>query len=76
MRADDVTLGERALAMCVQLGIDPHDAKKARSDATSTYDGREFMIVIGPLPDGRLIRMMCRYDRPYHVVTFRPLPGP
>jgi hypothetical protein len=73
MRADEVTLGERALTVCQQLGIPPNDAKNARSTASSTYEGREYLIVIGQLTDGRSIRMMCRHDRPEHIVSLRPL---
>jgi hypothetical protein len=74
MRADDVTLGERALSLCEQLGISVNDAKNARSSANSTYPAPEFLMVIGTLPDGRSIRMWCRHDRPAHIVSFRPLP--
>ena len=73
MRADEVTLGERALALCEQLGIAPNDARNARSEASSTYPGAEYLVVIGQLPDGRSIRMLCRHDRPQHIVTFRPM---
>lgn len=74
MKASDVTLSERAIHLCRQFGISVNDAKNARSQATSTYEGREFLVVIGPLPDGRSLRMNCRHDRPEHIVSFRPVP--
>lgn len=75
MKGNQVTLGERAERLCAQLGISENDIRRVRSKSVSIHEGREYLIVIGELPDGRSVRMSCRYDRPNHVVTFRPLPS-
>jgi hypothetical protein len=73
MESNDVTLGERASKLCASLGIPENALQKARSGSISEHEGREFLIVIGELPDGRSVRMMCRFDRTNHIVTFRTL---
>jgi hypothetical protein len=74
MRPSDVSLGERALSLCGRLGIPETDLRTARCGTVSTHEGAQYLIVIGDLPDGRSVRMLCRHDRPNHIVTFRPLP--
>lgn len=73
MRPDEVTLGEGARRTSKQLGVPEDAVRRARSGAISSYDGREYLTVVGELPDGRSIRMNCRFDRPNHIVSFRPL---
>jgi hypothetical protein len=73
MRQQDVTLGESALHWCTRLGISETDVKAARAGSISQYEGREYLIVTGELSDGTAIRLKCRFDRPGHVVSFRPV---
>jgi hypothetical protein len=73
MRSQDVTLGEGARRMCPRLGIAESDVRDARAGSISEHDSPEYLIVMGELPDGRSVRMMCRHDMPWHVVSFRPV---
>jgi hypothetical protein len=73
MKPSDVTLGERARSLCSQLGVTEEDVRMARCGDISTHEGTQYLVVLGELADGRTIRMLCRYDRPNHIVTFRPL---
>lgn len=73
MEPSDVTLSERARNLCGQLGITEADVRMARCGNVSTHEGAQYLVVLGELADGRTIRMLCRYDRTNHIVTFRPL---
>jgi hypothetical protein len=73
MDVDRVTLSERAQKLCAQHGIAESDLKIARASEVSSYEGREYWVVIGELPDGRSVRMSCQHGRTGHIVTFRPL---
>lgn len=73
VQATNVTLGERARELCRLYGIDESAIKQARAGSQSVYEGREYLIISGELPDGSAIRLSCQYDRSNHVVTFRPL---
>lgn len=71
MASNQVTLGESATKTCLRVGIAENDLRKARAGSVSEHEGREYLVVIGELSDGRSVRMMCRFDRPHHIVTFR-----
>jgi hypothetical protein len=73
MASNQVTLGETASKLCARTDISENALRSARAGSVSEHEGREYLVVIGELPDGRSVRMSCRFDRPYHIVTFRPL---
>lgn len=73
MKFTDVTLSDRAKALCNRFNISELEVRKARSNADTTFEGREFLEVIGELSDGGSIRMQCYLHQDYHVVTFRPI---
>jgi hypothetical protein len=73
MEISDVTLGESARRWCQRLGVPESDLKSARAGSVTTYEGTQYLIVTGELPDGRAIRMQCRHDRSNHIVSFRPV---
>lgn len=73
MNPSDVILSRRAQALCAQLGISQGDLRKARAGPTSGWEGREYYVVTGELPDGRSVRMSCRHDHRHYIVTFRPI---
>jgi hypothetical protein len=71
VRANDVTLGDRARAVARRHGI-PHSAVRiARSLEVSTHETPECLVVIGTLPDRRCVRMWCSPDQPSHVISLR-----
>jgi hypothetical protein len=71
MNADEVTLGGAAVAYAMRAGLSISDVKEARAGSVSELGGSEYKILIGTIPDGRSIRLVCRYDVPGNVVTCR-----
>lgn len=71
MQADEVILGGSAKAFAKRIGVPEEDVKLARVGAVSDLGGNEFLILLGTLPDGRSVRMLCRHDIPAYVVSFR-----
>jgi hypothetical protein len=67
-----VTLSERAKALLGQFGLTERDLKRARAGSVSSSETPQYLVVHGDLPDGRTVRMLCRFDLPCHIVTFRP----
>ncbi len=72
MNANDVILSGRARDLCAKLGILHDDLRKARAGPTSSWEGREYFVVTGNLPDGQPVEMKCRHDHRNYIVTFRP----
>lgn len=68
----NVTLSERASALLGQFGLAERDLKRARAGSVSEHDTPQYLVVHGDLPGGGSVRMLCRFDRPCHIVTFRP----
>jgi hypothetical protein len=73
MQADEVILGGEAKAFAKRIGLPETDVREARASAVSELGGTAYMILQGTLPDGRSVRLVCRYDLPHYVVSFRPL---
>jgi hypothetical protein len=73
MRAGKVIIGGRAKAFAKRIGVSEADLEAARLGPVADLGGNEYMILHGDLPDGRSVRMLCRYDEPYYIASFRPL---
>lgn len=71
MDVNQITLGGGASQWAAQLGIPESEVRTARATATSASDGLEFLVILGALPDGRRVRMLCPRGFPHHVVSFR-----
>lgn len=69
----DVILGGAAKAFAKRIGLAEADLKTARLGPVSDLGGREYMILLGTLPDGRSVHMKCRFDEPLYIASFRPL---
>jgi hypothetical protein len=73
--AEDVILGGAAKAFAKRVGITEREVKEARAGEVSDLGGIEFRILLGTLSDGRTIRMLCRFDLPHYISSFRLVPS-
>jgi hypothetical protein len=71
--ANEVILGGAAKAFAKRIGIAEEDVKAARVGPVSDLGGREWLILLGTLPDGRSVRLTCRFDEPFYISSFRPI---
>ena len=73
MDPTQVTLGDRAVALCKKLGIPESAVRSARADASQIFEQADWLVFEGTTPDGITLRLFCGPNMPHYVGTFRPV---